>query len=88
MPEFNYIINGVLMRYEANSDLIVFLRKNSSLIVQTFNRSGTRNLKILKHALNDFQKIFETTKSYLWRKIFKKKNDRSSLYCFNDGSRR
>ena len=62
VPEFNYIINGVLMRYESNPDLILFLRKNSSLIVQTFNRSGTRNLRILKHALNDFQKIFEITK--------------------------
>ncbi|MBR6253081.1 MAG: hypothetical protein IKR04_04500 [Clostridia bacterium] len=62
VPEFNYIINGVLMRYEANPDLIMFLRKNASLIVQTFNRSGTRNLRILKHALNDFQKIYETTK--------------------------
>ena len=62
VPEFNYIINGVLMRYETNPDLILFLRKNSSLIVQTFNRSGTRNLRILKHALNDFQKIYEITK--------------------------
>jgi hypothetical protein len=42
--------------------LILFIRKNSSLIVQTFNRSGTRNLRILKHALNDFQKVFEITK--------------------------
>ena len=64
IPEFNYIINGVLMRYEANAQLIQFLRKNSSLITQTFNRSGTRNLRILKHALNDFQKIYETTKKY------------------------
>ncbi len=64
VPEFNYIINGVLMRYESNPQLIQFLRKNSSLIVQTFNRSGTRNLRILKHALNDFQKIFEITKKY------------------------
>ena len=64
VPEFNYIINGVLMRYESNPQLIQFLRKNSSLIVQTFNRSGTRNLIILKHALNDFQKIFEITKKY------------------------
>ncbi len=64
VPEFNYIINGVLMRYESNPALIQFLRKNSSLIVQTFNRSGTRNLRILKHALNDFQKIFEITKKY------------------------
>ena len=64
IPEFNYIINGVLMRYESNPQLIQFLRKNSGIITQTFNRSGTRNLRILKHALNDFQKIFETTKRY------------------------
>lgn len=64
IPEFTYIINGVLMRYESNPTLIQFLRRNSNLITQTFNRSGTRNLRILKHALNDFQKIFETTKKY------------------------
>lgn len=64
IPEFSYIINGLLMRYESNAALIQFLRKNSGLITQTFNRSGTRNLRILKHALNDFQKIFETTKKY------------------------
>ena len=64
IPEFSYIINGVLMRYETNAQLMQFLRKNSGLITQTFNRSGTRNLRILKHALNDFQKIYETTKKY------------------------
>ncbi len=58
-PEFTYIINGILMRYENNSDLIRFLRENTGLIISTFNKSGTRNLRILKHALNDFQKIFE-----------------------------
>ena len=58
-PEFNYIINGLLMRYENNTELIRFLRENTRLITNTFNRSGTRNLRILKHALNDFKKIFE-----------------------------
>lgn len=58
-PEFNYIINGLLMRYENNEELIRFLRQNTGLIVSTFNKSGTRNLRILKHALNDFRKIFE-----------------------------
>lgn len=58
-PEFNYIINGLLMRYENNPELIRFLRENTRLITTTFNRSGTRNLRILKHALNDFKKIFE-----------------------------
>lgn len=64
IPEFSYIISGVLMRYESNPGLIQFLRKNSAIITQTFNRSGTRNLRILKHALNDFQKIYEITERY------------------------
>ena len=64
-PEFNYIINGILMRYEKYPDLIRFLRENTNLIVSTFNKSGTRNLRILKHALNDFKKIFDmVNKSY------------------------
>ena len=64
-PEFNYIINGILMRYENNTDLIRFLRENTALITSTFNKSGTRNLRILKHALNNFKKIFDTvTNSY------------------------
>ena len=64
-PEFNYIINGLLMRYENDADLIRFLRENTGLITSTFNKSGTRNLRILKHALNNFKKIFDTvTKSY------------------------
>ena len=64
-PEFNYIINGLLMRYENEADLIRFLRENTALITSTFNKSGTRNLRILKHALNNFKKIFDAvTKSY------------------------
>lgn len=58
-PEFNYIINGLLMRYENYPELIRFLRENTGLIISTFNKSGTRNLRILKHALNDFKKIFD-----------------------------
>lgn len=64
-PKFDYIINGILMRYENNPDLIRFLRENTGLIISTFNKSGTRNLRILKHSLNDFKKIFEmVNKSY------------------------
>lgn len=58
-PKFNYIINGLLMRYENNPELMKFLRENTSLITATFVKSGTRNLRILKHALNDFKKVFE-----------------------------
>ena len=63
-PEFTYIINGLLMRYESNADLIRFLRTNTNLIISTFNKSGTRNLRILKHALNDFAKIYITVNKH------------------------
>ena len=63
-PKFNYIINGLLMRYETNEDLIRFLREHTDLITNTFIKSGTRNLRILKHALNDFKKIFETVNKF------------------------
>ena len=63
-PKFSYIINGLLMRYEGNPDLIRFLREHTNLITNTFIKSGTRNLRILKHALNDFQKIFETVNKF------------------------
>jgi hypothetical protein len=63
-PEFNYIINGLLMRYENNEELIRFLRENTGIIISTFNKSGTRNLRILKHALNDFRKIFDMVNKY------------------------
>ncbi len=58
-PKFDYIINGILMRYEKEPELIRFYRENTRLIINTFERSGTRNLRILKHALNDFKKIFD-----------------------------
>ena len=58
-PKFDYIINGILMRYENDADLIRFLRENTGLIISTFHKSGTRNLRILKHALNDFKKVYE-----------------------------
>ena len=64
-PQFDYIINGILMRYESDRELIRFLRENTELIISTFKKSGTRNLRILKHALNDFSKIFsEVNKAY------------------------
>ena len=64
-PRFNYIIDGLLMRYEGNQDLMRFLREHTNLITSTFIKSGTRNLRILKHALNDFKKVYENvTKFY------------------------
>ena len=64
-PEFTYIINGILMRYEKYPELIRFLRTNTALIISTFEKSGTRNLRILKHALADFKRVYDIVmKSY------------------------
>jgi hypothetical protein len=63
-PKFNYIIDGLLMRYDNNEDLKRFLREHTNLITSTFIKSGTRNLRILKHALNDFKKIFENVNKF------------------------
>ena len=53
------------MRYEKYPDLIRFLRTNTEIIISTFERSGTRNLRILKHALADFKRIYDlVTKKY------------------------
>ena len=58
-PKFDYIINGILIRYEDDPDLERFYRTNINIIISTFKKSGTRNLRILKHALKDFQKIYQ-----------------------------
>ena len=63
-PKFNYIIDGLLMRYGNNPDLMKFLREHTNLITSTFVKSGTRNLRILKHALNDFSKVYEVVNKY------------------------
>ncbi|MBR2290262.1 MAG: hypothetical protein IJ867_06735 [Clostridia bacterium] len=63
-PKFNYIIDGLLMRYGNNPDLMRFLREHTNLITATFVKSGTRNLRILKHALNDFSKVYEVVNKY------------------------
>ena len=52
------------MRYEKYPDLIRFLRENTGLIISTFNKSGTRNLRILKHSLTNFKKIFDMVNKY------------------------
>ncbi len=63
-PQFDYIINGIFMRYENYADFIRFLRENTRLIISTFERSGTRNLRIFKHALNDFKKVYEMVNKF------------------------
>ena len=86
IPEFNYIINGVLMRYEANAALIQFLRKNSGLITQTFNTieptylqkiknnnlNQTHAQKIKEEILNEIKNKQITTEQQIQEKINQK----------------
>ena len=64
VPKFNYIIDGLLMRFGNKQDLMKFLREHTGLITSTFVKSGTKNLRILKHALNDFSKVYEVVNKF------------------------
>lgn len=61
VPEYAYILSGMIMKYSYNDELSDFFKRNTSLIISAFKKSDTRNLRILKHALNDFEKIFNET---------------------------
>lgn len=58
VPEYAYILSGMMMKFSYNDALYDFYKRNTSLIIAAFKKSDTRNLRILKHALNDFEKIF------------------------------
>lgn len=60
-PEYSYILNGMLVRYEYNPELSKFLKKEIATIINVFNKTNTKNLRVLKHALNDFEKIYNMT---------------------------
>ncbi len=62
VPEYSYILSGMIMKYSYNDDLSDFFKRNTFNIIATFKQSNTRNLRILKHALNDFEKIFNEVK--------------------------
>ncbi|MEG1989841.1 MAG: P-loop NTPase fold protein [Clostridia bacterium] len=58
IPEYSYILSGMIMKYSYNEALSDFLKRNTSSIIFAFNKSETKNLRILKHSLADFEKIF------------------------------
>ena len=60
VPEYAYILSGMIMKYSYNEKLYDFYKRNTSVIIAAFKKSDTRNLRILKHALNDYEKIFNT----------------------------
>jgi hypothetical protein len=60
IPEYSFILNGMIMKYSYNQALSDFYKRNTFSIISDFKKSNTRNLRILKHALNDFEKIFNS----------------------------
>ncbi|MDF2866456.1 MAG: putative P-loop domain protein [Clostridia bacterium] len=59
IPEYSYILSGMIMKYSYNESLSDFYKRNTALIIAAFNKSETRNLRILKHALTDFERIYD-----------------------------
>lgn len=47
-PQFDYIINGILMRYENNKELMKFLRENTFLIMNTFKKKWYKKFAYIK----------------------------------------
>ncbi len=65
VPEYSYILSGMIMRYSYNKPFEKFLKMEIGTIINTFNKTNTRNLRVLKHALNDFERIYDNvTKEY------------------------
>lgn len=64
VPEYAYILSGMIMKFSYNDLLYDFYKRNTSEVIAAFKKSDTRNLRILKHALNDFEKIFNEVTSY------------------------
>lgn len=65
IPEYSYILSGMIMRYDYNKPFEKFLKMEIGTIISTFNKTNTRNLRVLKHALNDFERVYDNvTKEY------------------------
>ena len=59
VPECSKFIDKLIARFKPDKSLIKFLKANKKLIISTFERSGTNNVRMLKQALNDFKKIYD-----------------------------
>ena len=55
-------VHDMIMKYEYNPSLAKFLKLEISTIISTFNKTNTKNLRVLKHALNDFERIYTIEK--------------------------
>ena len=47
MPEYTYILNGMIMKYEYNPALAKFLKMEISTIIAIFNKTNTKIKNIM-----------------------------------------
>lgn len=58
-PDFSYIISEMIRDYkDTNANYYEFMQKNKDVISTIHEVSERRNLRIIKHSLSDFLKIF------------------------------
>lgn len=58
VPEYKYVLTSMINKYAYNYSLYEFYKKNFGLVENTFLKTDSKNLRILKHSLNDFEKIY------------------------------
>lgn len=57
VPDYKFIVESIIKQV-TNGNLKEFLEENSDSILNTFVRSGTENIRILKQALDDYSLIY------------------------------
>jgi hypothetical protein len=57
-PDYSNIISNLLASYEINNDFYHFLMSKEKIIYNIFIRSEKNNIRVLKHSLYNFIKIF------------------------------
>lgn len=62
-PEYDQIIKGIVGAYKAQStEYKEFLNKNRNRICNVFNKNEIKNLRSLKCAIQDFERVYQTFK--------------------------
>lgn len=62
-PEYDQIIEGIVGAYKAQStEYKEFLNKNRNRICNVFNKNEIKNLRSLKCAIQDFERVYQTFK--------------------------
>lgn len=55
---YSQVLSEIIESYNTDSNYSAFLDKNKSHILKVFSSSSSKNLRILKHSLSDFYRIY------------------------------